>query len=104
MTDFLVRVAVETWYILKEALIFLLFGLALAGLLAVLVPARRLMRFVLEQPPPVATKAADECWDDTRAHHHRHRPPDRTSISPKAFAPASMAVFSTASGRALAVP
>src|SRR5918993_2169713 len=37
MLDFLVRVAVETWYILKEASIFLLFGFALAGVLAVLV-------------------------------------------------------------------
>ncbi len=42
MTDFLVRVAVETWYILKEASIFLLLGFALAGVLAVLVRASTL--------------------------------------------------------------
>jgi HflK protein len=37
MLDFLARVASETWYILKEASIFLLLGFALAGVLAVLV-------------------------------------------------------------------
>jgi HflK protein len=45
MVDFLVLVLQEIWYILKEASIFLLFGFALAGVLAVLVPARTLMRF-----------------------------------------------------------
>src|SRR5918996_5687403 len=45
MVDFLVLVLQEIWYILKEASIFLLFGFALAGVLAVIVPARTLMRF-----------------------------------------------------------
>ena len=45
MIDFLVLVLQEIWYILKEASIFLLFGFALAGVLAVLVPAKTLMRF-----------------------------------------------------------
>jgi HflK protein len=45
MVDFLILVLQEIWYILKEASIFLLFGFALAGVLAVLVPARTLMRF-----------------------------------------------------------
>jgi uncharacterized membrane protein YraQ (UPF0718 family) len=42
MLDFLARVGLETWYILKEASIFLLFGFALAGVLAVLVRASTL--------------------------------------------------------------
>jgi HflK protein len=45
MVEFLVLVVQEIWYILKEASIFLLFGFALAGVLAVVVPARTLMRF-----------------------------------------------------------
>jgi HflK protein len=45
MVDFLILVLQEIWYILKEASVFLLFGFALAGVLAVLVPARTLMRF-----------------------------------------------------------
>src|SRR5919106_1073564 len=45
MVDFLVLVLQEIWYILKEASIFLLFGFALAGVLAVVVPAKTLMRF-----------------------------------------------------------
>jgi HflK protein len=45
MVEFLVLVVQEIWSILKEASIFLLFGFALAGVLAVLVPARTLMRF-----------------------------------------------------------
>ncbi len=46
MVDFLLQVGVQTWWILKEAAIFLLFGFALAGVLAILVPARTLTRFV----------------------------------------------------------
>ena len=45
MVDFLLQVALQTWWILKEAAIFLLFGFALAGVLAVVVPARTMMRF-----------------------------------------------------------
>src|ERR687892_1507208 len=45
MVDFLVLVLQEIWYILKEASIFLLFGFALAGVLAVVVPAKTMMRF-----------------------------------------------------------
>ena len=45
MVDFLILVVQEIWSILKEASIFLLFGFALAGVLAVLVPARTLLRF-----------------------------------------------------------
>jgi HflK protein len=45
MVEFLILVLQEIWSILKEASIFLLFGFALAGVLAVLVPARTLMRF-----------------------------------------------------------
>src|ERR687897_839307 len=45
MVDFLLQVALQTWWILKEAAIFLLFGFALAGVLAVIVPAQTLMRF-----------------------------------------------------------
>src|SRR5918995_4862461 len=45
MVEFLFLVLQEIWSILKEASIFLLFGFALAGVLAVLVPARTLMRF-----------------------------------------------------------
>ena len=43
MTDFLLQVVLQTWWILEEAAIFLLFGFALAGVLAVLVPARTMM-------------------------------------------------------------
>ncbi|MCE3250371.1 MAG: family Cu/Zn efflux transporter [Geminicoccaceae bacterium] len=45
MIDFLLQVAFQIWWILKEASVFLLFGFALAGVLAVTVPARTLMRF-----------------------------------------------------------
>jgi len=45
MIDFLLQVALQIWWILKEAAIFLLFGFALAGVLAVLVPARATLRF-----------------------------------------------------------
>jgi HflK protein len=45
MIDFLLQVALQTWWILKEASVFLLFGFALAGVLAVMVPARTLLRF-----------------------------------------------------------
>ena len=45
MIDFLLQVVFQTWWILKEAAIFLLFGFALAGVLAVMVPARTLLRF-----------------------------------------------------------
>ena len=45
MVDFLLQVALQTWWILKEAAVFLLFGFALAGVLAVLVPARTMLRF-----------------------------------------------------------
>jgi HflK protein len=46
MIDFLLQVGQQTWWILKEAAVFLLFGYALAGVLAVLVPARTLTRFL----------------------------------------------------------
>jgi HflK protein len=44
MVDFLFRVLWETWDILKEASIFLLFGFLLAGVLAVAVPTRLLSK------------------------------------------------------------
>ena len=44
MVDFLFRVLWETWSILKEASVFLLFGFLLAGMLAALVPARLFSR------------------------------------------------------------
>jgi HflK protein len=44
--NFLFQVGWETWWILKEASFFLLVGFALAGVLAVLIPANLLMRFV----------------------------------------------------------
>ncbi len=46
MTDFLFQVAGETWSILREASFFLLLGFVLAGVFAVLVPSRLLMRFL----------------------------------------------------------
>lgn len=46
MTDFLLRVLWETWGILKEASVFLLFGFLLAGVLAVLVPQRLLTKLL----------------------------------------------------------
>jgi HflK protein len=45
MIDFLLQVTLQIWWILKEAAIFLLFGFALAGVLAVVVPARTMLRF-----------------------------------------------------------
>jgi HflK protein len=45
MVDFLLQVAFQTWWILKEAAVFLLFGFVLAGVLAVVVPAQTLMRY-----------------------------------------------------------
>jgi len=44
MLDFLFQVLWETWDILKDASIFLLFGFVLAGILAVLVPAKLLSK------------------------------------------------------------
>ncbi|PWT73267.1 MAG: hypothetical protein C5B46_05650, partial [Proteobacteria bacterium] len=46
MTEFLLRVLLETWDILKEASVFLLFGFLLAGILATLVPARLMSRLL----------------------------------------------------------
>ncbi len=46
MSDVLLQIAFETWEILKEASTFLLFGFALAGVLAVLVPSRIMTRLV----------------------------------------------------------
>jgi HflK protein len=44
MTGFLLDIARETWAVLKDASVFLLFGFLLAGMLAVLVPAPTMMR------------------------------------------------------------
>ena len=44
MTDFLLQVLREIWSILEDASIFLLIGFVLAGVLAVLVPARAMTR------------------------------------------------------------
>jgi len=44
MVDFVFRVLLETWDILKEASVFLLFGFALAGVLAVAVPTSLLSK------------------------------------------------------------
>ena len=46
MIDFLFAVVWETWGILREASVFLLFGFALAGVLAVLVPAATLSKLL----------------------------------------------------------
>ena len=44
MVEFLLRVALESWNIFKEASLFLLFGFVLAGMLATFVPARLISR------------------------------------------------------------
>jgi len=46
VTDFLLHVAGEAWSILREASFFLLLGFVLAGVFAVIVPARLLTRFL----------------------------------------------------------
>jgi HflK protein len=46
MIEFFLRVLWETWGILKEASVFLLFGFALAGVLAVVVPAKALSKLL----------------------------------------------------------
>jgi HflK protein len=46
MTEFLLRVAAETWSILMEASFLVLLGLVLAGIFAVLVPSALLKRFL----------------------------------------------------------
>ena len=46
MIDFFLSVLWETWGILKEASVFLLFGFVLAGILAVVVPAKALSRLL----------------------------------------------------------
>ena len=46
MTEFLLGLAWETWAILREASFFLLLGFGLAGVFAVLVPARVLTRYL----------------------------------------------------------
>ena len=43
--EFLLQVAQETWFVVKEAAIFLLFGFLVAGVLAVLMPLKTLLRF-----------------------------------------------------------
>ena len=45
MVDFLLQVLLETWNILREASVFLLFGFLIAGMIAVLLPGKTLMRF-----------------------------------------------------------
>ena len=45
MIEFLLQVGQETWYVVKEAAIFLLFGFLVAGVLAVLMPLKTLLRF-----------------------------------------------------------
>ena len=45
MIEFLLQVAQETWFVVKEAAIFLLFGFLVAGVLAVLMPLKTLLRF-----------------------------------------------------------
>jgi HflK protein len=44
--EFLLQMVRETWFILKEASVFLLLGFILAGVIAVLVPSKVLMRFL----------------------------------------------------------
>src|SRR5207253_8733031 len=46
VSDFLLQVAGEAWSILREASFFLLLGFVLAGVFAVIVPARLLTRFL----------------------------------------------------------
>ena len=47
MINFLFGVLQQTWEILEEASVFLLFGFLLAGILGILVPSRlRISRFV----------------------------------------------------------
>jgi HflK protein len=46
MADFALRILLETWSILKEASVFLLFGFVLAGILGTLVPATLLSRLL----------------------------------------------------------
>jgi HflK protein len=46
MTEFLLRVAAEAWFILMEASFLLLLGFILAGVFAILVPAGVLQRFL----------------------------------------------------------
>ncbi len=46
MIDFVLQVIWETWGILKEASVFLLFGFLLAGILATLVPAKALSKLL----------------------------------------------------------
>ncbi|MFO1350469.1 MAG: SO_0444 family Cu/Zn efflux transporter [Gammaproteobacteria bacterium] len=46
MSELLLRIAQETWYILKEASPFLLLGFAIAGVLAVLAPTRTLLKYL----------------------------------------------------------
>jgi hypothetical protein len=58
MVDFLLQVALHIWWIVKEAAVFLLFGFALAGVLAILVPARTKRCFFHTM------KAGDEYGDD----------------------------------------
>jgi HflK protein len=46
VTEFLIRVAAETWSIMTEASVFLLFGFLLGGVLAVLVPQHLISRLL----------------------------------------------------------
>lgn len=45
VVEFLLRLMSETWFVLKEASIFLLLGFTVAGIVAVLVPSQTLLRF-----------------------------------------------------------
>jgi HflK protein len=45
VVDFLLQVVLETWNILREASVFLLFGFLVAGMIAVLLPGKTLMCF-----------------------------------------------------------
>ena len=46
MIDFFARVAAETWSIMQEASVFLLFGFVLGGVLAVVVPQKLIVRLL----------------------------------------------------------
>src|SRR5215475_1675827 len=46
MTEFLVRVGAETWFIMQEASVFLLLGFVLGGVLAVWVPQHLIFRLL----------------------------------------------------------
>src|SRR5206468_11689679 len=92
MISYLFGVPRQTWEILEEASVFLLFGFLLAGILGILVPGRLLTRLVgtgkiksvlwgsvVGAPYPCAPAASCQPRSGCASRERRRAPPSRSS-------------------------